>query len=179
MRIIETVRDVVDQQDTLRKRSYGVIEAENGKLVRIQLRPWPKMASLMEAHWIRSMKSKRHQKDVCRLFYNQPIGHRNFLTLSYIESSLNTSLKTFYATLDVLDQIAYIKKSDALIAEVSNKRISDRAMCRWGWQRYMEHKRQRHWIKRFYGTWPEKATKLLRPNYDEVIQKHIAEQANN
>lgn len=175
--LIETVRDVVAEQETLRRRSYGVIEAKDGKLVRIQLRPWPKMASLLEAQWMRPMKSKRRQSDVCRLYYNQPIGHRNFLTLSYIESSLNTTLKTFYATLDVLDQIAYIKMSDALIAEVSNKRITDRAMRRWGWERYMEQKRQRHWIKRFYGTYPEEVTNLLRPNYDAIIQKQIADQA--
>ena len=174
--IIKTIRDVVAEQETLRRRSYGVIEAVNGKLVRIQLRPWPKIASLLEAHWIQSMKSKRHQSDVCRLFYNQPMSHRNFLALSYIESSLNTSLPTLFATLDVLDQIAYIKRSDALIAEVSNKRITDRALRRWGWERYVEHKPKRHWIKRFYGTYPELATKLLRPNYDAVIKDFIASQ---
>lgn len=177
--LIETVRDVVAEQKTLRRRPYGVIEAKNGKLVRVQLRPWPKMASLLEAHWMRPMKSKRRQADVCRLYYNQPMGHRNFLTLSYIESSLSTTLKTFYATLDVLDQIAYIKMADALIAEVSNKRITDRAMRRWGWERYLEQKKQRHWIKRFYGTYPEEVAKLLRPNYDAIIQKQIAEQSGS
>ncbi len=169
MRIIETVRVVKSEQETLKRRSYGMIEALHGKLHRIQLRPWPKIASLVEAHWIRAMKSKRHQPDVCRLYYNQPIGHRNFLALTYIESSLNTSVQTVSAALNVLDQIAYIKQSDALIAEVTNRRITDRLLSRLGWQRYMEQKRQRHWIRRFYGAYPESVTNTLRSNCDQMV----------
>jgi len=158
--LVESIREIDTNQETLRRRPYGVIEATNGKFVKIQLRPWPKIASLMEAHWIQRMKSRRHQNDVCRLFYNQPMGHRNYLTLAYVESSLNTSLKTFYVALDTLNQIAYLKRSDAILAEVTNSRITDRFMTRRGWERYMEHKPGRHWIKRFYGTYPESATSI-------------------
>jgi hypothetical protein len=155
--LVESIREIEANRETLRKRPYGVIEVLQGRFVRVQLRPWPKYASLLEVHWLQAMKSKRHQQDGCRLFYNQPMGHRNFLTLSYVESSLNTQLKTIYRALDVLTQIAYIKQSDAIIAEVTNKRISDRLLIRRGWERYMEQKRQRHWIKRFYGSFPESA----------------------
>ena len=175
MKPIESVYDVKAQQETLRRRRYGVIEAANGKLVRIQLRPWPKFASLLEAHWIRAMKSSRHKSDKCRLFYNEPSSHPGFLTLVYVESSLNTSAKTVFATLSVLDQIAYIKHSNAIIADVSNKRISDRALKHWGWERYMEQESQRHWIKRFYGKYPERVTKLLRPNFEKAYHNHLAQ----
>jgi hypothetical protein len=141
---IETIRDVESNQETLRRRPYGIIEAAQGKLVKIQLKPWPKIASLMEAHWIQRMKTRRYQYDVCRLFYNQPMGHRNYLTLAYVESSFKTSLKTFYVTLDTLNQIAYLKRSDAILAEVTNSRLTDRFMIRRGWERYMEHKSQRN-----------------------------------
>ena len=160
--IIQTIREIEPNQESLRKRPYGVIEAVNGQFVRVQLRPWPKYASLLEAHWLKSMKSKRFEKDVCRLYYNQPMGHRNYLTLSYVESSLSTNLKTFYATLNVLNQIAFIKRSDALLAEVTNQKISDRFMVRRGWERHREEKRQRHWIKRFYGTYPDIAKSFLK-----------------
>ena len=159
--LIESVREIEANQETLRRRPYGVIEAAKGQLVRIQLRPWPKYASLIEVHWLKAMKGKRHEQDVCRLFYNQPLGHRNYLTLSYVESSLGTQLKTFYRALDVLTQIAFIKRSDAILAEVTNKKISDRFMIRRGWERHMEQKRQRHWIKRFYGTYPESAKSFM------------------
>ena len=156
--LIESIRDIEANQTILRKRPYGVIEAVKGRFVRVQLRPWPKYASLLEVHWLHAMKkSKRHEQDVCRLFYNQPMGHRNFLTLSYVESSLNTQVRTIYTALEVLMQIAFIKQSDAILAEVTNQRISDRFLVRRGWERHREQSRQRHWIKRFYGTYPESA----------------------
>ncbi len=175
MKPIESVYDVKAQQETLRRRRYGVIEAAEGKLVRIQLRPWPKFASLLEAHWIRAMKSTRKPKDLCRLYYNEPSAHPGFLTLVYVESSLKTSAKTVFATLGVLDQIAYIKHSNAIIADVSNQRISDRALKHWGWEPYMEETSTRHFIKRFYGTYPERVTKLLRPSYEQAMQNHLAQ----
>lgn len=168
--LIETVRDVASHQDRLRRRPYGMIEAAAGELVRIQLKPWPKIASLVEAHWIQRMKTRRHRYDVCRLFYNQPMGHRNYLTLAYVESSFKTSLKTFYKTLDTLNQIAFIKRSDAILAEVTNSRLTDRFMIRRGWERYMEHKSGRNWIKRFYGKYPDSVMKIT-----ELASSHAAE----
>ena len=160
--LIESIRDIESGRDRLLRRPYGVIEAVRGKFVRVQLKPWPKIASRMEVHWAKSFKSKHRERDVCRVFYNQPIGHRNFLTLSYVESSHETQLKTFYATLDVLTQIAFIKHSDAILAEVTNERISDRFMIRRGWERHREQSRQRHWIKRFYGTYPDSAKAFMK-----------------
>ncbi len=175
MKPIESVYDVKAQQAVLRRRRYGVIEAANGKLVRIQLRPWPKFGSILEAHWIEATRSRRQRKDCCRLFYNEPIGNPGFLTLAFAESSINTSITTIFVTLSVLDQIAYLKNSNAIVAEVSNKRISDRALKHWGWERHLEHKPKRHWIKRFYGTYPERVTKLLRPNFDAALQNHLSQ----
>lgn len=159
--LFETIRDVPACKDVLRRRRYGVIESRNGRLVHVQLKPWPKLGSLLEAHWIRSMKSKRHAPDVCRLFYSQPMGHRNFLALSYFESSLKTTWETVGVALKTLDQIACLKQSDAILAEVTNRHISDRALNRMGWERHLEHKRKRHWIKRFYGEYPVAAIKAV------------------
>lgn len=171
--LIETIRNIETHQSILRRRPYGMIEAANGKLVKIQLKPWPKLASLMEAHWIQRMKTRRHQNDVCRLFYNQPMGHRNYLALAYVESSFKTSLKTLYATLDSLNQIAFLKRSDAILCELTNSRLTDRFMVRRGWERHMEHKSSRHWIKRFYGNYPESA-KRISTNSD-FVEKHASD----
>lgn len=176
--IIESIRDIKTNQETLCRRPYGVIEAVKGRFVRVQLRPWPKYASLVEVHWLQAMKSKRHEQDVCRLFYNQPLGHRNYLTLSYVESSLNTQLKTVYSALDALSQIAYIKRSDAILAEVTNSRISDRILIRRNWERHREDSRQRHWIKRFYGAYPESAKSSLADISANAIWIESAESAN-
>ncbi len=158
---IESVRDLELDQDILRYRPYGMIEARRGQLVRVQLKPWPKIGSVMEARWLSGWKHKRRKLDHCRLYYNQPVGHRRFLALTYFESTLKTSFKTIRTALDVLDGIAYLKKSNAILAEVSNPRISDRAMQRFGWERHLDHGRHRHYIKRFWGEYPERAVKFF------------------
>ena len=173
MKLIESVYDVKTQQKSLRRRRYGVIEAAQGKLVRIQLRPWPKFGSHLEAHWLTATKSFRQRRDTCRLFYNEPIGHPGFLSLAFAESSQRTSIRTIFATLNVLDQIAYLKNTNAIVGEVNNKRISDRALRHWGWERHMEHSRKRHWIKRFYGNYPQRVTQLLRPNFEKALKNHL------
>ena len=161
---IESVRDLAAGENLLRTRSYGMIEFANGRLVRVQLKPWPKIASLVEINWIRDWKNHRRQRDVCRLFYNQPNQHRNYLALTYIESSSQTRAATVLNALKVLDYIAMLKRTDAILAELSNDQISDRLMKRLGWERHLENKRTRHWIKRFYGAYPPEAKSLAASN---------------
>jgi hypothetical protein len=147
-------------EDLLRTRPYGMIEFAHGRLVRVQLKPWPKIASLIEINWIRGWKNQRRQHDVCRLFYNQPIQHRNYLALTYIESSSQTRAATVLNALKVLDHISMLKRTDAILAEVSNEQISDRLMKRLGWIRHRLNQPKRHWIKRFYGVYPPEAKSL-------------------
>jgi hypothetical protein len=154
MSLVQNIRDMEAEQHVLKKRSYGMIEVSRGELVRIQLRPWPKLGSIVEARWISHWKNNLRSRDNCRLFYNQPIQHPNFLALTYLESSLSTRLPTIFMALRVLDRIAAIKRSDAILAEISNQRISDRLLRRLGWDRHREESQQRHWIRRFYGSYP-------------------------
>jgi hypothetical protein len=158
MPLIQSVRDIDAEQHVLMTRAYGMIEVSRGKFDRVQLKPWPKLGSIVEARWVSYWKNTRRPHDGCRLFYNQPLQHRSFLALTYLESSLNTSLETVFTALRVLDRIAYIKRSDAILAEISNERISDKLLRRLGWERHREQSRQRNWIKRFYGTYPVWAT---------------------
>lgn len=69
-------------------------------------------------------------------------------------SSRYASFKTFRSSLIVLDEIARIKRIDAIVCEVRNLRISDRLLARWGWESHVPQSRRRHFIKRFYGTYP-------------------------
>ena len=55
----------------------------------------------------------------------------------------------------ILDEIARLKGTDAIVAEVRNLRISERLLRRWGWESHMPTSRRRHYIKRFYGTYPD------------------------
>jgi len=53
-----------------------------------------------------------------------------------------------------MDEIARIKGSDAVLSEAFNWRISSRLAERWGWVRHKPSRWRRHFIKRFYGSYP-------------------------
>jgi hypothetical protein len=154
MPLFETITGLKEGAETLRRRPYGVIEVADGRLRRIILRPFPKIVSapgiLLFGHW-------RHQHrsgDLLRLYYNQPWRFRNFLVLKYIESACSTSIATVNRALAVLDEIARYKRSDALLCDVSNWRVTTKLIGRWGWVPHCPSRFHRHYIKRFYGCYP-------------------------
>jgi hypothetical protein len=105
--------------------------------------------------WRGQFSTRGLLRDACRLFFNQPMAHRNFLALKYIVSNFGTTFATIRRAMLVLDEIARIKKSDAILAHVTSPQISDRLMQRWGWERHLEHSSRRQFIKRFYGEYPD------------------------
>ena len=154
-RLFDSVFDVVADAEKIRRRAYGMIEVVDEQLRSIQLRPWPKMISGIEAQWADGWAKKRSKKNQTQLFYSEPLAHRNYLALSYIVSTLQTSMTTLTLSMAVLDYVAFLKQSDAILTEVSNNRISERLMKRFGYERHLLDSKKRHWIKRFYGEYPE------------------------
>ncbi len=153
--LFQTVVDVEQAAAVLRRRRFGMIETVNGRLTRICLRPWPKGGSLLEARLWGRLRHQRQRGDCCRLYYNQPWGSANFLTLRYMVSTRDCRLATFRGALTVLDEIARIKDSDAIVCQACNPRISDRLLVRWGWEPHTSDRRRRNFIKRFYGVYPQ------------------------
>ena len=153
----ESIVDLSADRELVARRRYGVVETRQGKFVAIHFRPWPKLISIAEARCFGGWKHQRGQKDQCQLYFNQPLAHSNFLTLSYIQSGWATTLSTFRLAAMLLDGVAQIKRSDAIMCEVTNSRISDRLFRRWGWEPHLLESRRRHWIKRFYGDYSKVA----------------------
>ena len=153
--LFESITDLATHAERLRSRRYGVIEVADGQLQRVRLRPYPKIVTALSPHLFGRWTHGRGQGDWCRLYYNQPIRSSNFLALTYVVSSRDCSLKTFRHATRLLDKIAEIKGSDALLCDVSNSRISDRLLTRWGWQPHCPHAWHRNFIKRFYGIYPQ------------------------
>ncbi len=118
----------------LARAHYGVIEMIDGRLAAIHLRPWPKIISSLEIAWLGQRWHQRRRGDRCLIYYNQPRRYPNFLVLKYTVSQRGTTLATFQRGLAVLDEIARLKRSDAILCDVCNLRISDRLLARWGWQ---------------------------------------------
>jgi len=152
--LFETVTNLAAQADVVRRRRYGVIEFAGGKFQRLLLRPLPKFYTPFD-YFLRGEGYHRSRPgDRCLLYYNQPRKFGNFLALKYVVSTRDATLATFRGALDVLDQIAEIKGTDALLCDVANFRISDRLLARWGWAPHAPAPWRRNFIKRFYGVYP-------------------------
>jgi hypothetical protein len=151
--LFETVTDLREQAERLRRR-YGVIEVVDGELRRVVLRPWPKIVSA-PGIWLFGGWHHRHCRgDRVLLYYNQPLRFPNFLVLSYFQSARDTTFRSVRRALGTLDEIARLKQSDAILCDVANWRISPRALARFGWAPHCPARWHRHYIKRFYGTYP-------------------------
>lgn len=141
--------------DILRRRRYGVIEVQRGRLVAVRMRPCPKLVTWLDARWLGVRRHLHATGDRCRLYFNQPSGYPWALALVYVESSRDCRFATFRGAVRLLDEIARIKQIDALLCDASNGRISDRLLERWGWQPHAPSRFHRNYIKRLYGEYPD------------------------
>lgn len=155
MPLFETVTDLADGAEVLSRRRFGVIEVAGGHFRRIFLRPFPKIISAPEILILGGIYHHHRPGDRCLLYYNQPWRFPQFLALKYIVSARQTTMRTFTRALAVLDEIARLKGSDALLCDVGNWRISTRLGARWGWEPHCPSRWHRHYIKRFYGAYPQ------------------------
>jgi hypothetical protein len=148
--------DVLGNADrvAIQQHRYGVIEMVDGRLHSIRFRRWPKWVTLLDVQWLGPRYHGRMPGDRCLIYYNQPLRFTNFLALSYVLSTRQGTLRTFHGGLTVLDEIARIKGSDALLCDAWNSRISDRLLARWGWEPHAPSRWHRNYIKRFYGHYP-------------------------
>lgn len=155
----ETATNLTDDADLIGRRRYGAIEVVEQRLVAIRFRPWPRMWSWPDLGPItnpyhRRRKDGKPRGDRCLLYFNQPWRSSNFLALRYVVSAAGTSFGTFRLAVRVLDEVARIKRTDAIVCDASNFRISDRLLQRWGWESHLPSRWHRHYIKRFYGSYP-------------------------
>jgi hypothetical protein len=150
-KLFHRITDLHAQADVVACRRYGVIEMSAGRLIDVRFRPWPKLASLPETRLIGRYQHTHCSGDRCRLYFNQPLGSLNYLSITYVISNRDTRFSTFRNALCVLEEIAEIKRSDAIICDLGNPRISDRLLDRWGWEPLKSSRWHRQFIKRFYG----------------------------
>ncbi len=153
--------DVEQSSELIAASPYGMIEASQGKVQFVQLRPWPKLVSGVEALWLGGWSHRHLRRDRAQFWYSQPMAHRNFLVLSYVVSEMGTTVVTLRAALKVLDQIAELKRSDAILCQAANARLTDRVMRFSGFEQHLHQQQGRHYIRRFYGEFPPTAGRQL------------------
>jgi hypothetical protein len=152
--LCKNITDLSQGAEIIRRRRFGMIEVVDGAVLRIILRPLPKVISIPEVLLVGAWRHRRQSGDRIRLYYNQPWRFSNYLVLKYACSARNTSLGTVNRALAALDEVARLKGSDALLCEVTNHRITAELARRWGWEPHCPSSWRRHYIKRFYGTYP-------------------------
>ena len=149
---LRSISNLQQASAALRRWRRGRIVVESGRFHEVQLRVGLGSVSIAEVWWY--ARFGRPRKDICWLDFHQPWGMPGFLTVDYVRSGSGTSLKSFLGACHVLDQIAEIRQTQAIVAHVSNASISDRLLQRLGWEEHLEHWSGRHWIKRFYHGYP-------------------------
>jgi hypothetical protein len=157
MPFFEKITDLAAGAETLKQRAYGVIEMVDGRFRQVRLRPFPKIISVPEILLFGQNFHHRARGDRYWLYYNQPRRFPNFLVLKYVVSAQATSFGSLARALDVLDHIARLKRSDAVLCDLGNWRISTKMLARWGWTPHYPSRWHRHYIKRFYGVYPPPA----------------------
>jgi len=146
---------------------YGVIETVAGRLVALHFRPWPKLFAWPEFWPVGPDYHASGRADRCLLYYNQPRRHSQFLALRYMVSQRGATYATLCAALEVLDRVAELKRSDALLCDAANSRISERLMNRFGWEPHKPSRWHRNYIKRFYGRYPARTRRPFAADWAE------------
>ncbi|KAA5544334.1 hypothetical protein FYK55_08265 [Roseiconus nitratireducens] len=147
------VTDPRSAPDQIRRWRCGRIVLQAGKLLRIERRLFVGSVSVAQVWW--QNRYGRPDDDLCWLDYHQPMGMPAFLTVDYIRSGRNAGYASLIAAGHVLEEIARLRGTQAIVAHVSTTSISDRLLTRHGWQRHLHHWAGRHWIRRFYDGYPD------------------------
>ncbi|MEM6469457.1 MAG: hypothetical protein AAF802_07785 [Planctomycetota bacterium] len=142
-----------ERPELLKRWRCGRIVVEAGTLKHVKLRRLTGSVSMAQVWW--QSRYGRPDDELCWLDYHQPIGMPAFLTLDYIRSGRKAGYRSFLAACCVLDEIAKIRETQAIVAHVSTASLSDRLLLRLGWERHLAHWSGRHWIRRFYDGYPD------------------------
>ncbi|WP_404309115.1 hypothetical protein [Neorhodopirellula lusitana] len=145
--------DLARDAEAIKQVRYGRIITQQGKLVAVERHWLSSPASIAQVWW--ESNRGRIRGDLCHLDFHIPGGVSGFITLDYVRSGSETSYKTFLGACNVLNEVARLRNAQAIVAHITNGRISDRLLERQGWERHMLNWRGRHFIRRFLDGYPE------------------------
>ena len=156
--LYETVTDIEREAEVVRRRRFGVIEAADGEFRRLVFRPWPKWISVPEVLLLAPWIHRGRGQDRCLLYFDQSLRQPNYLAVKYLLTYGGTSYASVVAARRAVDEVARVKRSDALVCQVSNKRLNVRIMKRWGWEPLNDSPHCTLYVRRFYGEYPEQSS---------------------
>ena len=143
---LRPVHAIDENADSLRSWRYGEIELSDGKLVAIYPRWWPRLGSRWESY--QDSYNRKLPVDVCRVYYSFPLRAPGYMSVLYAHSGSSTRYKTIRRAVLVIDAIAVLNSSNAIICQIINERGTERLMKRWGYVRHATSLGDNHYIKR-------------------------------
>lgn len=149
---LDSLTDFHAEHEKVRRWRYGRIVFEKGCFVRLEKRLMCGNISMAQVWW--QAKYGRSDDSICWIDYHQPLGTPTFLTLDSIRAGSKAGYRSLSGAVHLLHEIARIRNSHAIVAHVSNSKISDRFLSRMGWEQHLHQWSGRHWIRRFYQGYP-------------------------
>ena len=136
-----------NEQERIRTCRYGEVVLRGAHLEAIYPRWWPRIASQWDV--VRDDYVRTLAPDECRFFYSFPRSSPGFMTLNYALTGPSTRYQTIRRAVGIADDIAAIKKANAIVCQAFNKRVTESIMNRWGYVRHAAGLGDNHYIKRF------------------------------
>jgi hypothetical protein len=128
------------------KWRYGTVVLREGKAIAIRARWWPRWGSIWGAMSDRVVRTL--PIDECRFYYSFPRSAPGYLSLLYVHAGEKTTYATFHQGILALDAIASIRKAYGIVCQVTNDRLTDRMMNRWGYVKHAAALGDNHYIRR-------------------------------
>jgi hypothetical protein len=124
-----------------------MIILRHGQLVVVQARWWPRWGTVFGAMMDRVARNL--PDDECRFYYAFPRTSPGFMSLLYVHAGEKTTYKTFHQGIAAIESLAKLNRSQAIVCQVTNDRLTERMMRRWGYVKHAEHLGRDHYIRRF------------------------------
>jgi hypothetical protein len=140
------VTALAGNEERVSKWRYGEVVLRNGRVVSIQARWWPRWGTVWGAMVDRVVRSL--PEDECRFYYSFPRSAPGYMSLLYVHAGEKTYYQTFHQGIEAMDAIAGLRKARAIVCQVTNDRLNDRMMTRWGYVKHAENLGDNHYIRR-------------------------------
>jgi hypothetical protein len=127
---------------------YGVVIVHADGRLSLQRRWFPSWPSLWD-QWLDN-RWRRLPDNCAKFFFNQPRSCPGFLVLAYAQAGPNTKPASLQLGLSMLTAIARKRNLQAIVCHATNKKLTDRVMLYFGYERHAKHLSGRHYICRIH-----------------------------
>ncbi len=87
-------------------------------------------------------------EDECRFYFAFPRRAPGFMSLLYVHAGEKTYYQTFHRGIAAIESVARLHRSHAIVCQVTNDRLTERLMERWGYERHAPQLGENHFIRR-------------------------------